>query len=305
MMRRLGRLARRPPLPRRPQLPHRDAGEGRRPPRAPGRPRLGDVALRRRLHGLRHGRPRRRGVLRPRRREAARPAPLRHAGEARRRASRSSPGTARAPRRPTPTAGTARSASTRRRSPTTTSRYSQPQETGNKVEVRWAALTNAAGAGLLAVGQPLLGVNALHHAAEDMDQAGHHHQMPPRAETYLNLDGKQMGLGGDDSWGALPLEKYRIKAGADVLPLPPAADRPRRLADGPQQGGHAVGPGRRPGHPGPCPLEGGRPFGCPESGDPARPDGPGPSALRARPDVASGRHWAVRPIRRAASRRLS
>jgi beta-galactosidase len=91
--------------------------------------------------------------------------------------------------------------------------YSQPQETGNKVEVRWATITNAQGAGLLAAGQPLLGVNALHHSAEDMDQAGHHHQMPVRAETYLNLDWKQMGLGGDDSWGALPLEKYRLEAG--------------------------------------------------------------------------------------------
>jgi beta-galactosidase len=56
-------------------------------------------------------------------------------------------------------------------------------------------------------------VNALHYPAEDMDQAGHHHHMTPRAETYLNLDWRQMGLGGDDSWGALPLEKYRIKAG--------------------------------------------------------------------------------------------
>ena len=91
-------------------------------------------------------------------------------------------------------------------------RYSQPQETGNKVEVRWAALTNASGAGLMAAGLPLVSVNALHHSAEDMDQAGHHHQMTPRAETYLNLDGWQMGLGGDNSWGALPLEKYRIKA---------------------------------------------------------------------------------------------
>jgi beta-galactosidase len=36
--------------------------------------------------------------------------------------------------------------------------------------------------------------------------------MAPRGETYLNLDWRQMGLGGDDSWGALPLEKYRIKA---------------------------------------------------------------------------------------------
>ena len=90
--------------------------------------------------------------------------------------------------------------------------YSQPQETGNKVDVRWAAVSNAAGTGLLAIGQSLLGVNALHHPAEELDQAGHHHQLPGHGETWLNLDWKQMGLGGDDSWGALPLEKYRLKA---------------------------------------------------------------------------------------------
>jgi beta-galactosidase len=113
-------------------------------------------------------------------------------------------------------------------------RYSQPQETGNKVEVRWAAVTNAAGAGLLAVGQPLLAVNALHHSAEDMDQANHHHHMTPRAETYLNLDWKQMGLGGDDSWGALPLPPYRLKAAPyryrfRLRPLAPA-DSPMALS---------------------------------------------------------------------------
>jgi beta-galactosidase len=91
-------------------------------------------------------------------------------------------------------------------------RYSQPQETGNKVEVRWAAITDGSGAGLLAVGLPLLGVNALHHPAEELDQANHHHHLPARALTFLNLDAKQMGLGGDDSWGARPLEKHRVKA---------------------------------------------------------------------------------------------
>jgi beta-galactosidase len=90
--------------------------------------------------------------------------------------------------------------------------YSQPQETGNKVEVRWATVRNASGAGLLVAGLPLVSVNALHHPAEDMDQAGHHHQMPVRAETWLNVDWKQMGLGGDDSWGALPLPQYRMPA---------------------------------------------------------------------------------------------
>jgi beta-galactosidase len=90
--------------------------------------------------------------------------------------------------------------------------YSQPQETGNKVEVRWAALTNDAGVGLLATGDPHLGVNALHYAAEDLDQALYRHQLRRRDEVYLNLDWKQRGLGGDDSWGALPHEEFRLAA---------------------------------------------------------------------------------------------
>jgi beta-galactosidase len=115
-------------------------------------------------------------------------------------------------------------------------RYSQPQETGNKVEVRWATLTNAAGLGLLAVGQPRLAINALHHSAEDLDQAGHHHQMPARPEVYLNLDLKQMGLGGDDSWGALPHPEFRLPASSPysyrfrLRPFSTATDSPMALS---------------------------------------------------------------------------
>ncbi|MGD8895740.1 MAG: glycoside hydrolase family 2 TIM barrel-domain containing protein [Acidobacteriota bacterium] len=90
--------------------------------------------------------------------------------------------------------------------------YSQPQETGNKVDVRWAALTSDEGLGLLAVGDPVLGVNALHYAAEDLDQALYRHQLTRRDEVYLNLDWRQRGVGGDDSWGALPHEEYRLSA---------------------------------------------------------------------------------------------
>jgi beta-galactosidase len=59
---------------------------------------------------------------------------------------------------------------------------------------------------------PLLGVNALHHPAQELDQANHHHELPQHSETWLNLDAQQMGLGGDDSWGALPLPQHRIPA---------------------------------------------------------------------------------------------
>jgi beta-galactosidase len=108
-------------------------------------------------------------------------------------------------------------------------RYSQPQETGNKVDVRWAALTGADGAGLLAIGQPRLSVNALHSPAAELDQAGHHHELPTHGETFLNLDLQQMGLGGEDSWGALPLPQYRLPAGPYsyrfvLLPIGPGDD---------------------------------------------------------------------------------
>jgi beta-galactosidase len=93
--------------------------------------------------------------------------------------------------------------------------YSQPQENGNKTDVRWVALTNGAGLGLLAVGSPALSVSARHYARDDVDRAGYTWQMTKRPEVFLNLDARQMGVGGVDSWSqdAWPLPPYRIDAG--------------------------------------------------------------------------------------------
>jgi beta-galactosidase len=93
--------------------------------------------------------------------------------------------------------------------------YSQPTETGNKVDVRWVALTNDKGIGILAAGEPLLSVNALHYTSEDItsiDGRGprHWYQIPRRDNTYLNLDYRQMGVGGDDSWGARPHSQFML-----------------------------------------------------------------------------------------------
>ena len=89
-------------------------------------------------------------------------------------------------------------------------RYSQPQETGNRAGARWFAITTAAGTGLLAVGQPELSVNASHYATTDVDSANHHHDLTRLDETVLNLDLAQRGLGGDDSWGAMPHPEFRL-----------------------------------------------------------------------------------------------
>lgn len=93
--------------------------------------------------------------------------------------------------------------------------YSKPQENGNKTGVRWVALTNAQGVGLLAVGAPELSVSARHYSKDDIERAGYTFQMKPHPQTYLNLDWKQMGAGGIDSWSgnALPMEPYRIPSG--------------------------------------------------------------------------------------------
>ena len=93
--------------------------------------------------------------------------------------------------------------------------YIKPQETGNKEGVRWIALTNHVGVGLLAVGRPLLSANALHHTTDDLfcatqQENFYRYQLPERDTVTLNLDLKQRGLGGDDSWGAQPHAPFRL-----------------------------------------------------------------------------------------------
>lgn len=88
--------------------------------------------------------------------------------------------------------------------------YSEPGEVGNKVDVRWTSLTDAKGTGLLAIGLPLLSVNALHYTTEDLMSAPHGFEMTRRPDITLNLDLRQLGVGGDDSWGAQPHGEFRL-----------------------------------------------------------------------------------------------
>ncbi len=74
--------------------------------------------------------------------------------------------------------------------------YIMPQEYGNKTAVRWLSLTNEQGIGLLAVAQPHMEASASHFTAADLFQALHTCDLQPRPETILNLDNRQMGLGG-------------------------------------------------------------------------------------------------------------
>jgi len=91
--------------------------------------------------------------------------------------------------------------------------YVRPQENGNRTDVRWVALTNKDGAGLLAVGMPLLSVSAWPYTMWDLERARHVHELPRRDTITVNIDYKQMGVGGDNSWGARTHPKYTLPAG--------------------------------------------------------------------------------------------
>jgi len=86
--------------------------------------------------------------------------------------------------------------------------YSEPQENGNKTDVRWVSLTRSDGKGLQAAGMPLLSVSAHFYTTEDMEKAKHKYEMERRDFVTLNLDYRQTGVGGEDSWGARPLPQH-------------------------------------------------------------------------------------------------
>ncbi len=94
--------------------------------------------------------------------------------------------------------------------------YVRPQENGNRSDTRWVALWNAAsGVGLLAVGAPTIDFSAYPFANEDFDEGPekrqrHTYDLERRPFVTLNLDYRQMGVGGDNSWGARPHEQYTL-----------------------------------------------------------------------------------------------
>jgi beta-galactosidase len=90
--------------------------------------------------------------------------------------------------------------------------YTRPQENGNRTDVRWIALTDDNGIGLMAIGQPMLSTSDWPYSTDDLAKAMHVNELPRRDFITWNLDGGQMGVGGDDSWGALPHAQYALPA---------------------------------------------------------------------------------------------
>ncbi len=93
--------------------------------------------------------------------------------------------------------------------------YVRPQECGNHTNVRWIALKDNLGNGFIAAGLPMLSVSALDINADDLNwtpQTRHSCEVRKSIFIHLNLDYKQMGVGGDNSWGALVHPEYTVPA---------------------------------------------------------------------------------------------
>lgn len=92
--------------------------------------------------------------------------------------------------------------------------YPAPQESGNRTGTRWLVLKSDSGNGIMFRGLNEFEFSALHYSQESLSRRtpGIRHMCDPsrQAEVFLILNDKQMGVGGDNSWGARPLSKYRI-----------------------------------------------------------------------------------------------
>ncbi|WP_430811870.1 MULTISPECIES: glycoside hydrolase family 2 TIM barrel-domain containing protein [unclassified Carboxylicivirga] len=117
--------------------------------------------------------------------------------------------------------------------------YIRPQENGNKTDVRWMSLLNKQGKGLKFVANELLNISVHHNTQEDFESPGrtdgrqidgmpvlnrHTTDVKPRNLTSVNIDYKQMGVGGDNSWGARTHEQYRLRGkkfsyGFTIIPI--------------------------------------------------------------------------------------
>lgn len=92
--------------------------------------------------------------------------------------------------------------------------YGDAQESGQRTGIREVSFARADGAGLriAATGEHLLEFGAYPCLASDLEIARHPIDIPERDVVTINLDHRQMGVGGTNSWGALPLPQYQIPA---------------------------------------------------------------------------------------------
>lgn len=95
--------------------------------------------------------------------------------------------------------------------------YINPSETGNRTDVRWVNITNDSKDGILITSLPdknNIEFNTLYYTPEELSSGKRHpFELIKNNNVVLRIIGKQMGIGGDNSWGARPHDKYQLKSG--------------------------------------------------------------------------------------------
>ena len=100
--------------------------------------------------------------------------------------------------------------------------YDRPQENANKTDVRWMELTSQEGGpdagGLKVIGTPVISTSVYMFPNDDLAEPDikkhqrHLSDVTRKDMVTWNIDLRQMGVGGDDSWGAFPHPQYLIQA---------------------------------------------------------------------------------------------
>jgi len=95
--------------------------------------------------------------------------------------------------------------------------YIRPQENGYKTETRWVSFTNKEGNGIKIIATDLISFSAHHQYNSDFDAGDekkqrHTTDIKKRDLVNVNIDYKQMGVGGDNSWGKMPHKAYQIQS---------------------------------------------------------------------------------------------
>ncbi|KGK00103.1 glycoside hydrolase family 2 TIM barrel-domain containing protein [Thalassotalea sp. ND16A] len=96
--------------------------------------------------------------------------------------------------------------------------YVRPQENGFRTDVRYVAFHNEDGNGIVFEGEPLLGFGAQYYSTDDYDsnkndvtsREMHPHNLTKKDKIFVNIDYRQRGVGGTNSWGAKPLFDYTL-----------------------------------------------------------------------------------------------
>lgn len=94
-------------------------------------------------------------------------------------------------------------------------KYVYPQDCGNHTETRYAHIYNDSNVGLKIYGDNF-NISALNYTPHQLENANHLFELPKPFETVLKICSNQMGVGGDNSWGAWPHQEHMIKTDKEL-----------------------------------------------------------------------------------------